>query len=104
LKQISSTLRRSIRITNIAGQVVLSPGGNTASPDVIFTQAGPITVNLATTNIPQGTTLAVRVAADGPAIAAQSTPTNASGNASATLTVPAGFGTIQAYAEYTVTP
>jgi hypothetical protein len=32
------------------------------------------------------------------------TPTDASGNASATLTVPAGFGTIQAYAEYTVTP
>jgi hypothetical protein len=31
-------------------------------------------------------------------------PTEASGNASATLTVPAGFGTIQAYAEYTVTP
>jgi hypothetical protein len=56
-------------------------------------------VNLATTGIPQGTTLTVRVATDGPAITAQ---TDASG--SATLTVPAGFGTIQAYAEYTVTP
>jgi hypothetical protein len=56
-------------------------------------------VNLATTNIPQGTTLTVRVATDGPAITAQ---TDASG--SATLTVPAGFGTIRAYAEYTVTP
>jgi hypothetical protein len=93
----------SIRITSIAGQVVLSPGGNTASPDVIFSQAGPITVNLATTNIPQGTTLTVRVATDGQALTA-STRTNASGNASATLTVPAGFGTIQAYAEYMVTP
>ena len=90
---------------SIAGQVVPTPpGGNTASPDVIFSQAGPITVNLATTNIPQGTQLTVRVATDGQAITAQSTPTDASGNASATLTVPAGFGTIQAYAEYTVTP
>jgi hypothetical protein len=48
--------------------------------------------------------MTVRIATDGQAITAQSTPTDASGNASATLTVPAGFGTIQAYAEYTVTP
>jgi hypothetical protein len=94
----------SIRITSIAGQVVLSPGGNTASPDVIFSQAGPITVNLATTNIPQGTRLTVRVATDGQVISVLSNLVNSAGNASATLTVPAGFGTIQAYAEYTVTP
>jgi phage-related tail fiber protein len=80
------------------------PSGDTTNPDVIFTQAGQITVNLTTTNIPQGTTLTVRVATDGEALTAQSTPTDASGNVSATLTVPAGFGTIQAYAEYTVTP
>jgi hypothetical protein len=48
--------------------------------------------------------LTARIATDGQAITAQSTPTNASGNASATLTVPAGYGTILAYAEYTVTP
>jgi hypothetical protein len=47
--------------------------------------------------------LTVRVATDGQALTA-STHTDASGNASATLTVPAGFGTIQAYAEYAVTP
>jgi hypothetical protein len=84
--------------------VPVPPGGDTTNPDVIFTEAGDITVNLATTNLPQGTTLTVRVATDGPAITAPSTPTDASGNASATLTVPAGFGTIQVYAEYTVTP
>jgi hypothetical protein len=95
----------SIRITNIAGQVVpVLPGGDTSAPDVIFTQAGPITVALATTNIPHGTVLTVRVATDGQAITAQSLPTDAAGDASATLTVPAGFGTIQAYVEYTVTP
>jgi hypothetical protein len=101
---ISLTNRGSIRITSIAGQVVVSPGGSTASPDVIFSQAGQITVNLATTNIPQGTRLTVRVATDGQAITALSNPVDSAGNASATLTVPAGFGTIQAYAEYTVTP
>jgi hypothetical protein len=84
--------------------VPLPPGGNTASPDVIFTEAGDIMVCVATTKLPQGTRLTVRIATDGPAITAPSTPTDASGNASATLTVPAGFGTIQAYAEYTVTP
>ena len=95
----------SIRITSIAGQVVpLSPGGNTASPDVIFSQAGPITVYLATTNIPQGTPLTVRVATVGQVIIVPNNLVNSAGNASATLTVPAGFGTIQAYAEYMVTP
>jgi hypothetical protein len=55
------------------------------------------------TGIPQGTTLTVRIATDGQAIIAQC-ETDASGNCCATLRVPAGFGTIQAYAEYTVTP
>jgi hypothetical protein len=101
---LSFTNPGSIRITSIAGQVVpVPPGGNTASPDVIFSEPGQITVNLATTNIPQNTKLTVRVATDGQVIK-QDTRTDASGNASATLTVPAGFGTIQAYAEYPVTP
>jgi hypothetical protein len=54
-------------------------------------------------NIP-GTTLTARVATDGQAITALSNLVDSGGNASATLTVPAGFGTIQAYAEYTVKP
>jgi hypothetical protein len=57
------------------------------------------------TNIPQGTRLTVRVATcDGQVISVLSNLVDSAGNASATLTVPAGFGTIQAYAEYTVTP
>lgn len=82
----------------------LPEGGAPLHARQVYRQPRPITVALATTNIPQGTPLTVRVATDGPAITAPSTPTNASGNASATLTVPAGFGTIQAYAEYTATP
>ena len=95
----------SIRITSIAGWAVpVPPGGNTASPDVIFSQAGPITVSLTTTNIPQGTRLTVRVVTVGQVISVLSNLVDSAGNASATLTVPAGFGTIQAFAEYTVMP
>src|SRR5205823_8858230 len=61
-----------IRITNVAGQVVPTPpGGNTNSPDVVFTAAGNITISLATTNIPAGTSLTVRVTAAGQVISVQ---------------------------------
>jgi hypothetical protein len=90
-----------IRITSVAGQVVPTPpGGNTNTPDVVFTAAGNITISLATTTIPPGTPLTVRVTAAGQVISVQSTPTDASGNAMATVTVPAGVGTIQAFATY----
>ena len=91
----------TIRITDIAGQVVPNaPAGNTNTPDVIFTAAGPVTITLATTQIPTGTPLTVRVTAVGQVITVQSTPTNASGIATATVTVPAGPGTVQAFATY----
>lgn len=66
--------------------IPVPPGGNTASPDVIFSQAGTITVNLATTNIPQGERLTVRVATDGQVISVLSNLVDSAGNASATLT------------------
>ena len=46
------------------------PSGNTITPDVIFTAAGNITVSLATTNIPSGTPLTVRITAAGQVITA----------------------------------
>jgi hypothetical protein len=91
----------SIRITDMAGQVVPQPpAGDTNTPDVIFTAAGPVTITLATTNIPTGTPLSVRIAAAGQVITVQSTPTNASGVATATADVPAGVGTVQVFATY----
>jgi hypothetical protein len=94
-----------IRIINVAGQVVPTPpSGNTNTPDVIFSTAGNIIVSLATTNIPLGTPLTVRVTAAGQVITVQSTPTDAAGNATATVTVPGGVGTIQAFATYVPTP
>jgi hypothetical protein len=94
-----------IRITSVAGQVVPNPpNGNLSTPDVIFTAAGNITISLATTNIPSGTPLTLRITAAGQVITAQSTPTDAAGNAIATVTVPGGVGTIQAFATYVPTP
>jgi len=93
--------RGTIRVASVAGQpVAVPPGGNTSAPDVVFTSAGPVTIGLQTTNIPSGTPLRVRVTARGQVINGTSSPTDPAGNASATLTVPAGLGTIEAYAEY----
>jgi len=95
----------TIRITNVAGQVVPTPpGGDTNAPDVIFTAPGTVTITLATTNIPTGTPVTVRVIAAGQVISVQSTPIDAAGNATATVDVPAGLGTIQASATYVPTP
>lgn len=93
----------TVRIVNVAGQVVpANPGGNTNSPDVIFVNSGPIQIALATTNVPQGTVITVRITSSGEVITVQSTPVAADGSATATATVPAGVGTIQAFADYTV--
>jgi hypothetical protein len=94
-----------IRITSVAGKPVAQPpGGDTNAPDVVFSEPGTITIDLATTNIPSGTLLTVRVTTQGQILSARSTPTSSAGNATATLTVPKGVGTIQAFAEYAEAP
>lgn len=75
------------------------PGGLTSVPDVVFAEAGPVDIELSTTNVPPGTEITVRVTAAGQALTTTAT-TDSFGNATATLTVPAGVGTVQAYAEY----
>jgi len=97
----------AIRITSVAGQAVPNPpNGDTNSPDVTFTSAGgQITIALATTNIPAGTTIHVRIApAATDVILVDSSPTNASGTATANATVPPGVGTIQASADFVPAP
>jgi hypothetical protein len=90
----------AITIVTIAGQAVPQPpGGLTSVPDVVFAEAGPVDIELSTTNVPPGTEITVRVTAAGQALTTTAT-TDSFGNATATLTVPAGVGTVQAYAEY----
>ncbi|MFT5131398.1 MAG: hypothetical protein ACI8W8_005034, partial [Rhodothermales bacterium] len=91
----------SIIITGIAGQVAPAvPGGALVTPDVVFEEAGPVTISLASNGLPANTPITVRIAAAGELIEVQSTPTDGDGNASASATVPAGVGVVSAYAEW----
>lgn len=99
---LSLGAQESVSIVSVAGQGVrMPPHGDTSDADVIFTESGPVTIGLRTTGIPAGTQLRVRVTTSGgQVLSATSTPTDNIGNASATMTVPAGVGTIQASADY----
>ena len=72
------------------------------SAELDFAESGPVTINLVSTNVPVGTVLTVRVTARGQVHMVDSSQTDAAGNATATLTVPAGLGTIQAFAEFAI--
>ncbi|NUN94648.1 MAG: hypothetical protein HUU16_00600 [Candidatus Omnitrophica bacterium] len=91
----------TIVITQVAGAgVPANPTGNLASPDVIFTETGSVTVDLQTTNIPVGSDLTVRITASGQELL--ETATVGPGGSAQTVfpMVPAGVGTVQAYAEF----
>jgi hypothetical protein len=91
----------SIVITDIAGQTAPAlPGGALTTPDIVFEEAGPVTITLASSGLPLNTAITVRIAAAGQLIHVQSTPTDGDGNATATATVPAGVGVVSAYAEW----
>ena len=91
----------TITVTNVAGQPVPEPpAGNPTRPDIVFASPGDITISFSTTNIPQGTVIDVTVSASGQLVSTQSTAVDGGGNATATLTVPAGVGTISATATY----
>ncbi len=94
-------------VSSVAGQnVAQPPTGSLTTPDVVFTQAGQITVTVTGTGIPNGTPVRLRITTSGGVIAlpAQGAPavTLSGGNATFTATVPAGTGTIQSFADYTV--
>jgi hypothetical protein len=97
-------LAGTLTITRVAGQnVAQPPSGNTQTPDVVFTEAGPISVVVSGTGVPDGTAVRCRITTPtgvvnaGPEFLAGSTATF-------NVTVPQGAGTIQAYAEYRVSP
>jgi hypothetical protein len=87
-------------VTHTSGTTVSVP--SVGNPDVTFADAGAVTVNLTSTNVPAGTTFTVRVTVVGQALTATSTAAAGDGTASAAITVPAGTGTIQAFADYLV--
>ncbi len=95
-------------VSQVAGtNVAQPPSGDTANPDVVFNSAGAITVTVTATNIANGTPVKLRITAAGQTInlpaAGQPAVTLAGGTASFSTIVPAGRGTIQASASFTVT-
>jgi hypothetical protein len=97
----------SLVIAKVAGaNVPQPPSGSTTAPDVIFTAAGEITVEVQGQDIPNNTPVRLRVTTANGVInkPAQGEPeiVLAAGKAIFNLTVPAGLGTIQAFAEFTV--
>jgi hypothetical protein len=103
----------TLRITSVGGIAVgPNPTGSISTPDVTFPTAptGPVTVNLAASNIPTTPAKVVTVRANpliGTPTAAESTPLAGSlqnSTASASLpTIPAGAGVITAVTTFPVT-
>jgi hypothetical protein len=80
--------------------VTQPPSGNPQTPDVVFSQAGEITIQVAGVGIPDGTPVKVRINTGNGIINAG--PVNmVGGAASVKATVPKGTGTLQATAQFT---
>lgn len=91
----------ALTITSVAGQnVVQPPSGNPQTPDVVFSQAGAIAVQIAGVGIPDNTPVKLRINTGNSVILAG--PANMVGNTvTINATVPKGVGTLQATAEFT---
>jgi hypothetical protein len=100
----------TLRITSIGGIAVgPNPTGVASTPDVTFPTApsGPVTVNLAASSVPAGTTVDVRAS---PLVGAATTATSTAltgtlqnSTATASLTIPPGAGVITAVTSFPVT-
>jgi hypothetical protein len=91
-------------ITSVAGEnVVQPPQGNPIYPDVIFSADGQITVSvMAASTVPDSTPVRLRVTTSTNIINVAALPlTNRIVNF--ILSVPKGAGTIQAFADFTLT-
>jgi hypothetical protein len=100
----------TLRITSVGGIAVgANPTGVASTPDVTFAAApsGPVTVNIAASNIPTGTTVTVRASAlVGPATTTTSTALSgplSNATATASLEIPAGAGVLTAVTSFPVT-
>lgn len=93
-------------IAEVAGDIVAQPpGGSSVDPDVVFQESGSITVVVQASNIPDGTPITLRITTNGQVINLPG-PGNpvvqlSGGEATFNVFVPAGLGTIQAFAEFT---
>jgi hypothetical protein len=92
----------TLNIASIKGlNVQQPPSGNPLTPDVIFTDAGPVNVVVQGSNVPNGTPVTLRITTTSGVI---TPPVQNMNNNSATfsVTVPKGIGTLQAFATFTI--
>ncbi len=99
-----------LMIANVAGEAVVQPpSGALTSPDVVFSNTGAVAVQVVSTNIPVGTPVQLRLTTPTgvillPAVGGTPVTLDATGNAVFNTIIPRGQGTLQALAEFNVTP
>jgi hypothetical protein len=88
----------SLVVASVDGKAVpATPSGNLGSPDVVFTETAVVPIVVTATGIPDGTPVSLRIATASSVITAG--PQNlAGGQATFSVNVPKGLGTIQATA------
>lgn len=98
----------ALLITKVAGQNVNQPPtGSTLAPDVVFMEAGPISVSVQSVNVPNGASVNLRITVGTGTITkpgdGEPPVTLIGGTATFTnIIVPKGIGTIQASATFTL--
>ena len=90
-------------ITDVAGESVsFPPGGNPLNPDVIFGSDAVVEITVEARNIPDGTDVTLTIEHDSEGTIQVPAVTLNGGEAVFSRVVPAGAGTIQAFATYQV--
>jgi hypothetical protein len=90
----------ALTIVSVKGVTVASPpSGNLLTPDVVFSDTGPVTIVVSGSGIPNGTPVKLRITTAASVI--EPPPQNlAGGTATFNVTVPKGVGTLQATATF----
>lgn len=89
----------TLQIASVKGVGVPAlPTGNLQTPDVVFTETGPVTVVVNGTGIPDGTPVNLRVTTANGVVTGSANLQG--GTASIQVTVPSGLGTLQATAQF----
>ncbi len=90
----------TLRIVSVKGvNVVSPPTGNQNTPDVVFSDAGPVQIVVQGSGVPNGTAVNLRITTASSVI--EPTPQNlVNGTATFNTTVPKGIGTLQATAKF----
>jgi hypothetical protein len=91
----------TLTIAKVDGvNVAQPPTGNLTTPDVVFTDAGPVSIVVNAAGIPNGTPISLRITTAN-SIIEPASQNLANGSVTFNVTVPKGVGTLQATAKYT---